>query len=57
MSGSGWGELWLPTFQKRRMHTVCVYPLGKVSLSCFLFKCRGEQTEKKANFSKGELKI
>jgi len=49
---------WLPTFQKRRrMCAVGVYPLGKVSLACFLFKCRSEQTERRLIFQKRELKI
>lgn len=56
MFGSGWRESWLPAFQRRRMQgrrqDVGVYPLGKVSLSCFLCKCRSEQTGRRLIFHK-----
>lgn len=56
MFGSGWRGRCLPAFQKRRMQggrqDVGVYPLGKVSLSCFLCKCKSEQTGRRLIFHK-----
>lgn len=56
MFGSGWRGCCLPAFQKRRMQggrqDAGVYPLGKVSLSCFLCKCRSEQTGRRLIFHK-----
>lgn len=56
MFGSGWRERWLPAFQKRRMQggrqDAGVYPLGKVSLSCFLCKYKSKQTGRRLIFHK-----
>lgn len=58
----GGESLWLPAFEKRRMQgrmqDVGVYPLGNMSLSCFLFKYWREQTGRRFIFHKErELKF